>query len=71
MQIHPDAESAEFHMQVAHPAIGRALELVDTLAVDVYGQPGPILQQALDANAAAGAVVKVRPARLGGFLRCA
>jgi hypothetical protein len=69
VQVHPDAESAENHMQVAGPHIARGLELVDTVSVDVYGEPGPAVRHALEANADLGARVSVKPASLGGFVR--
>ena len=69
VQVHPDAESAEIHFAVAGEQIHRAADLVDNVAIDVYGEPGPRLRQALDVNAAAGARVSVRPGRLAGFLR--
>lgn len=69
VQVHPDAQSAERHFEVAGEHIHRAIDLVDTIAIDVFGEPGPRLRQALDANAAAGAIVSVKPAAVAGFLR--
>lgn len=69
LQIHADAASAENHMQVAGEWIGRGLQLSDTVRVEVYGTPGPVVQQALEANAAAGVTVDVKTSSWGGFSR--
>jgi hypothetical protein len=70
LQVHPDAAAADQHMQVAHDLIGQGLALADTLGVEVYGEPGPVLRQALDHNRAAGVPVTVKPA-WAGFTRLA
>ena len=49
--------------------IGRAFEVATLEAIEVYGVPGPVLQTALDANAAAGASVRVLSAPAVGFAR--
>ena len=69
MQVHPDAESADSHLQLAGEHIGRGVELTETVAITVYGDPGPAVRHALERNAAAGATITVKPARLAGFLR--
>lgn len=70
VHIHADAESADRHMQVAGEQIGQGLALTESnLRVEVYGAPGPVLRQALEANAAKGTVVSVKPSRLAGFAR--
>ena len=69
VQVHPDAESADNHLRLAGEHIGRAADLVETVAITVYGEPGPAVSAALAHNAAAGAAVTVRPDRLAGFLR--
>jgi hypothetical protein len=67
IQVHPDAASADQHMQIAHALIGRGLDLTETLTADVYGDPGPVVRQALAANAQNGTVVHVKPVELGGY----
>jgi hypothetical protein len=69
VQVHPDADSADEHMRLAHELIGQGLALVDTVGVEVYGEPGPMLRQALVANASAGVSVTVRASSLGGVVR--
>jgi hypothetical protein len=69
VQVHPDAESADSHLQLAGEHISRGVELAETVAITVYGDPGPAVRHALEHNAAAGATITVKPARLAGFLR--
>lgn len=69
--VFPDAEAAEVHMQVAREHIGRGLEITRTTRLEVFGTPGPVLQQALNANAELGASLSVKPNHLGGFSRLA
>lgn len=65
----PDAEAADFHMQVAREKIGAGLEITRTASLDVFGTPGPVLAAVLDANAEAGVPVRVRNDWWGGFDR--
>jgi hypothetical protein len=67
VQVHPDAESADQHMQTAGALIGRGIALTETLTAEFYGEPGPVVRQALAANAAEGVVVRVKPLGLGGY----
>lgn len=70
VHVHADAESADLHMQVAAEQLGQGLALTErNVRVEVYGVPGPVLTQALEANAARGTQVSVKPAGLGGFTR--
>jgi nucleotide-binding universal stress UspA family protein len=69
VQVQPDAAAMDDHLRIAGERIGQALEAAETVTVTVYGRPGPILEQALRANAEAGAAVTVLPTRVGGFLR--
>lgn len=67
VQIHRDVESMEAYLPVAQPLIAEALELTQTEAIDVFGAPGPRLQQVLRMNAEQGAIVRVTPSHLAGF----
>ena len=69
VQVHPDAASADRHLQAAAEHIGRGIELTETVAITVYGEPGPALCDALRRNAEAGAAVTIRPTGLAGFVR--
>lgn len=67
--VQPDAAAMDEHMRLAHQRIGAALELVDTTSVEVYGEPGPVLAEALRHNAEMGVPVTIASERLGGFAR--
>jgi quinol monooxygenase YgiN len=69
VQIHRDAASADRHMKIAAEKISQGLAVTTTLRAEVYGQPLPIVAQALEANAAAGAPVSIKPEVLDGFTR--
>jgi hypothetical protein len=67
VQVHPDAESMEFHMQVLGEQIGHLVELLDTYALAIYGEPSDdlltMMKQMKDVP------VTIRPSHLAGFLR--
>ena len=69
--VFPDAEAADAHLQLAQDYIARGLQITKTARLEVFGTPGPLLQQALDGNAAQGVAVDVKPNHLGGFSRSA
>ncbi len=69
VQVYPDAASVDHHMQVAGELIGQGLALVDTVDVEVYGEPGPVLRRALEANASSGVPVDIKAGSLGGINR--
>jgi hypothetical protein len=71
VQIHRDPDSMETYLPVAQPLIAEALELTQTEAIDVFGTPGPMLQQVLRMNAEQGAIVRVTPSHLAGFTTAA
>lgn len=64
-----DADAAEHHIAVAAPFIAAAAELLRNVRVEVYGEPGPRLQAALDRNAEDGTSVFVLARPLTGFSR--
>ena len=69
VQIQRDAAAAEQHMRVAGPAIARGVALTAPVRVQVYGDPGPVVSEALRANGALGAEVIVAPEGVLGFQR--
>jgi len=69
VQIHPDADSAEHHLEIVAPRLADAAELVDNVAIEVFGEPGPRVRGALAHNAEAGVAVRVNGHDLGGFSR--
>jgi hypothetical protein len=69
--VHPDAESEDFHMQVAAEKIKEGYQFVDfaRVTIDVYGKPSEAVVQQLREMADSGAPVRVNSRHLGGFIR--
>jgi hypothetical protein len=72
VQVHPDADSMGYHMQVAFEKIMAFDQLLDTKTVEVYGTPNEavsgMMKQIGDQYSAEMAVT-VRPNPVGGFTR--
>ena len=73
VQVHPDAESMQFHMNVVRERAASAYaETLDaTMSVQVFGTPDDAILQMLRQQAGAGVDLSVKPHRLGGFTRIA
>jgi hypothetical protein len=74
VQIHPDADSMLFHMQLLSKHITGAYEdegpLAETTSIQLYGDPGEtVLEMIKQFNPDVGLTVK--PHGLGGFTRSA
>lgn len=71
VQVHPDAASMEFHMQVAREHIGRAYAefLEGTTSTQIYGQPSDGVLEMTSQFAGPGVPLNVKPQHLGGFTR--
>jgi hypothetical protein len=71
VQVHPDAESFEFHMGVVRERASRAYsETLDaTTAIQVFGMPNDIILEMLRQSAGSGVQYSVKPFHLGGFTR--
>jgi hypothetical protein len=71
VQIHPDADSMAFHMEVvADRAATAYAETVDaTTGVQVFGAPSNAVVEILRRQAGAGVPLSVKPHHLGGFTR--
>ena len=69
--VFADADSADTHLKIAHENIAQGLQVTRTARLEVYGQPGPVLQQVLQANGSAGVPVSIKPQSLGGYSRIA
>ncbi len=71
VQVHPDAESMAFHMQVvADRAASAYAETVDaTTGIQVFGTPSNAVVEVLRRQAGAGVPLSVKPHHLGGFSR--
>jgi hypothetical protein len=71
VQVHPDAESMEFHMQVIRQRAQQAYaETLDaTTTIQVYGTPSEAIMEMLRRNAGPDVALSVKPYHLGGFTR--
>ena len=71
VQVHPDAESMEFHMEVVAERAARAYaETVEaTTSIQVYGAPSDAVLEMLKRQAGAGVPLTVKRYHLGGFTR--
>ena len=71
VQVHPDAESMEFHMGVVREQAERAYAetLEATTSIQVYGMPSDSVLDMLSRQAGSGPSLTVRRRHLGGFTR--
>ena len=71
VQVHPDTDSMEFHMEVVRERAERAyVETLDsTMGIQVYGTPTQGILEMLSRTAGSGVPVTVKPYHLGGFTR--
>jgi hypothetical protein len=73
VQVHPDAESMEFHMSTVAERAARAYAdtLEATTSIQVYGEPSEAVLKMLSRQAGAGVPLTVKRHHLGGFTRAA
>jgi hypothetical protein len=71
VQVHPDADSMAFHMQVvAERAASAYADTIEaTTSIQVFGTPGSAVTDMLRNQAGAGVPLSVKPDHLGGFTR--
>ena len=71
VQVHPDAESMAFHMElIAGRAASAYAETIDaTTRIEVFGTPSKAVVETLRHQAGASAPLSVKPYHLGGFTR--
>jgi hypothetical protein len=71
VQVHPDADSMAFHMEVvAERAATAYAETLDaTTGIQVFGTPGNAVVEMLRRQAGAGVPLSIKPHHLGGFIR--
>ena len=71
VQVHPDADSMLFHMQVAREHISEAYQSVleKTKRIDVYGKPSDAVLEMIRQLAGSGVPLSVKAHHLGGFTR--
>lgn len=71
VQVHPDANSMLYHMQVMRERITMAYDeyLEATTAIHVYGPPNEAVLEMTKMMATPGVSISVKPRHLGGFTR--
>jgi hypothetical protein len=71
VQVHPDAESMELHMDVVAERAARAYAatLEATTSIQVFGTPSDAVLEMLRRQAGAGVPLTVHRHHLGGFTR--
>jgi hypothetical protein len=71
VQVHPDADSFEFHMGVVRERASRAYEetLEATTGIEVFGAPTEGIFEMLRRSAGGGVQYSVKQHHLGGFTR--
>jgi len=71
VQVHPDADSMAFHMEVVaeHAAAAYAETVEATTGIEVFGAPSDAVLEMLRRQAGAGVPLRVKPLHLGGFVR--
>ena len=71
VQVHPDADSMLFHMQVARDHISEAYQstLEKTKGIEVYGKPSDAVLELIRQLAGSGVPLSVKAHHLGGFTR--
>ena len=71
VQVHPDAQSMEFHMSVVGERAAKAYaETLDsTTQIQVFGTPSDAVVETLRVQAGAGVPLSVHAEHLGGFTR--
>jgi hypothetical protein len=72
IQVHPDAESMEFHMKVAGARILEGYPLLETIeSINVFGTPTEGVREMYAQMAGPGVSVNFKARHLGGFTRLA
>ncbi len=71
VQVHPDADSMAFHMEVVaeRAAAAYAETVAATTSIQVFGTPSNAVLEMLERQAGAGVPLAVKPFHLGGFTR--
>lgn len=71
VQVHPDADSMLFHMQVVRDHISQSYEgyLEDTTSIQVFGPPTDPALEMIRQLAPSGVPLSVKAQHIGGFTR--
>jgi len=68
IQVHPDAESFEFHLKQFGERVKETFEYIELEVVEVYGPPSPSVEQFIR-HGLEGLPVTLHPRHLVGFTR--
>jgi hypothetical protein len=68
IQVHPDAESFEYHLKLFGERVKEAFEYIDVEGVEIYGPPSPFVEQFVT-HGVPGMPVTVHPLHKAGFTR--
>jgi hypothetical protein len=73
VQVHPDAESMEFHMEIVADRAAQAYaETLDaTVGIQVFGRPSDAVLAMLSRQTGSGVPLSIHRHHLGGFTRAA
>ena len=70
VQVHPDADSMLFHMQVAHEHITEAAEeQLVTKDIQIFGAPNEVVLGMIEQLSQSGVPLIVKPKHFSGFTR--
>ena len=68
IQVHPDAESFEYHLKLFGERVKESFDYVDVEGVEIYGPPSPFIEQFVT-HGAPGMSVTVHPLHKAGVTR--
>ena len=68
IQVHPDAESFEYHLKLFGERVREAFGYIDVEGVEIYGPPSPFVEQFVT-HGVPGMPVTVHPLHKAGFTR--
>lgn len=68
IQVHPDAESFEYHLKLFGERVKETFDYIDLEAVEIYGPPNPFVEQFIG-HGLEGLPVTTHPRRTHGFTR--
>ena len=70
LQVHPDADSLEYHLQILGEKVRSTFEFAEFESLEVYGPPSDRLKHLFEAEASEGGVrLTFHPLHWGGFTR--
>jgi hypothetical protein len=69
IQVHPDADSMEFHLEVMKEKIGRAMDFLEVTSFQVLGTPGPKAEGMMSSLNDDGTNIENVPLHVSGFTR--